>query len=209
MLIAVISYCVPVTVWIFCRYKYKAKYLPLAVGIISYTVLISPPRALARYVILDGLENNRVLYYFIMALLSGVFEEIGRYIVFRYIIPNHDSLTDCFAYGIGHGAVEIFLTHNIMQNTVWDSLIDADCFIFGILFSSAMSVLVFCSVHYSDDKKLLYTAIIIHTLSDYIAAYLFLDVVDTGVYIVIDKVLLVLICLYSYKVYRKKSEGFY
>jgi len=46
------------------------------------------------------------LFGFLLALSAGLFEEIGRYIGFKFFLKNHLTWENGIAYGIGHGGLE-------------------------------------------------------------------------------------------------------
>jgi len=43
------------------------------------------------------------------ALVAGIFEESGRYIAYKYILPKFRDWKDGLAYGLGHGGIESIL----------------------------------------------------------------------------------------------------
>ncbi|MBR1740256.1 MAG: YhfC family intramembrane metalloprotease [Ruminococcus sp.] len=200
----VISYSVPVLFWFYLRKIHHASAVPLIVGIISYSVLISLPRGLLRMLILteDMRQNSVWEFYIIRAVFSGVFEEVGRYLVFKHLIPNRDSFTDCAAYALGHGGIEIILTHKMWENDIGMSLVESFFFAEHIAFSIALSVLVFTAVHYSENKRLLYAAVLIHTLFDILPAAYFSRMISVGALILIDLFATALMTAAGYTVYK-------
>lgn len=203
----ILSYTVPVAVWIIWKRKTDARTFPLIVGMISY-MFISVLRGTARIVILnDSLKETPWLYYLVSAILSGVFEEVGRYVVFRWCIPDHDRWTDCVSYGMGHGGVEILLTHDTYNNDFWGSVFVNSDFARGMLFSAAMTVLVFAAVHYSIDfKKLLLTAILLHTIVDIYPAFWVCEKITINELDFIDHLYIALVSYFAYRVYRYYRE---
>lgn len=196
-----LSYCVPFIIWFVWKKKANPRTFPLIVGMISY-MFISVLRGVARIFILNESTSEHVwLYNFLSALLSGVFEEVGRYVVFKYCIPNHDRWTDCITYGIGHGAIEVFLT-SVPENNIYLSLYG--CFIFtdAILFSVSMSIMVFSTVHHTDRKTLLWIAIGLHMIVDIIPALLINDIFNMTGYDFTTLVYLIGVCWLGYKVFR-------
>jgi len=43
---------------------------------------------------------------FLLALSSGIFEEIGRYVAFKFFLKDHLTWENGIGYGIGHGGLE-------------------------------------------------------------------------------------------------------
>ena len=48
-------------------------------------------------------------YTLIGCLLAGVFEEVGRYLAFRFLLKRYTNRRDAVTYGIGHGGIEAIL----------------------------------------------------------------------------------------------------
>lgn len=199
-----ISYLIPIVAWIVWKRKASARTFPLIIGIASY-MFISLLRGFARVVVTDSLRGDPWMFYIVSALLSGVFEEVGRYLVFCYAIPLYDRRDDCISYGIGHGGIEIILTHGFIKYDIIDSLLECDDFVRGIAFSAAMSVLVFAAAHYYN-KKLLAAAIGLHTIIDIIPAFYFMDKITIGELMFIDALYIIIMCWIAYMVYRSFRE---
>lgn len=201
-----VSYLVPIVVWIVWKRKASARTLPLIVGMVGY-MFISFARAFARVVVLtDSVRADPWLFYILSALLSGVFEEVGRYVIYRYAIPNYDRRDDCISYGIGHGAIEGILTHrDVLNNDLIDSILDCGAFATGIAFHTAMSVLVFAAAHY-DKKKLLAAAIGLHTIVDIIPAFYYMEKITVGELQLLHTMYVIIMCWLAYMVYRGFRE---
>lgn len=104
------TYCLflPVVMFIILRRRTRASAIPLAVGFLSYMAL-SWVRAVFRMLITNGMRDTPWAFYLWTAIISGVIEEVARYVVFRYILHNHDEWKDAVSYGIGHGGCECIL----------------------------------------------------------------------------------------------------
>lgn len=198
----IVAYCAPVTIWIIWKKKSNTRIFPLVVGMIAY-MFISVLRAMARiFVLNDELRTHVWLFYVVSALLSGIFEEVGRYVVFRWCIPNHDRWTDCISYGIGHGGIEVFLTSNVLEYNIYSCFLTGSSFVRAIFFSAAMSVLVFTTVHHADHKKYLLLAIGLHTLADILPAFFLNGVITMGETDFLDHLYIVGVCYLAYRVFR-------
>ena len=169
-------------------------------------MFISLLRGLVRVVVLtESLKRDPWMFYIVSALLSGVFEEVGRYLVFCYAIPYYDRRDDCISYGIGHGAIEVILTHSLIKADIIDSLIDCSDFATGIAFHAAMSVLVFAAAHYYN-KKLLFAAIGLHTIIDIIPAFYLMDRITFEELTFIYPLYIIIVCWLAHIVYRNFRE---
>ena len=112
-LIGISSFIIPITVQVYMKRKYDAGTVVFLIGAFAYMV-ISWVRGIFRAVILnDQVRESPVLFYFLSALLSGVFEEVGRYLVFRYVIPNKDRYSNAVSYGAGHAGFEIAVVSGV------------------------------------------------------------------------------------------------
>ena len=201
----IIAYIVPVAAWIAWKQKASARTFPLIIGIFSY-MCISTLRGLARLVVLnESVRGDPWMFYILSALLSGVFEEVGRYVIYRYAIPNYDRRDDCISYGIVHVAIEIILTQSFFKTDIIDSLLSCADSATGIAFHAAMSVLVFAAAHYYN-KKLLFAAIGLHTFIDIIPAFYLMEKITVGELMLIYPLYVVIVCWLAYLVYRSFRE---
>ena len=201
-----IVYLPPLVIWFFWKRKNSARVLPLVVGMGAY-ILLSLLRGVARIPVLnDSVKEIPWLFYLLSAALSGVFEEVGRYIVFRFAMRNYDRWSDCVSYGIGHGAIEIILTHNLTDFTLFDDLITTYDLVTGAAFSVAMSVLVFAGVHFAENKKGLFAAIALHTVIDFTLVLEYYGIASFGAVILIQLAFDILICYLAYRVFRRYKD---
>ena len=107
----VVKLLLPFVFWIVWRKKTKAAWIPLLAGILGYLV-IGTVRGVARVLLLTPLQDTPWLFYIWQAVFAGVFEEGGRYFIFRYALPNYDRYRDAASYGIGHGGLEHLIVDN-------------------------------------------------------------------------------------------------
>ena len=192
---------VPVIAFALWRKRTGASFLPLLVSIPAY-IFISWMRGIARvFVLNDSIRETPWLFYLLSALLSGLFEEVGRCIVFRYVLRNHTMWRDCVSYGIGHITAETFLISRFPADFI-DALISAWVFAGDILVSAALSVLVFACVHYAADKRLLLLAIGLHTQMDFFGAFYWLGLVDVSGIAFLHLFWALTFSLLAYRVFR-------
>jgi uncharacterized membrane protein YhfC len=52
------------------------------------------------------MAQNIVFLIFFFALTAGIFEEVGRYLGFKFLLKKHLSWKNGVAFGIGHGGFE-------------------------------------------------------------------------------------------------------
>ena len=201
-----IVYIVPLFFWMAWRRRFSARVFPLIAGMGAY-ILISLLRGVARIVVLnDDLKETPWLYIFTTAFLTGIFEETGRYIVFRFAIREYDRQSDCISYGIGHGAVEIILTQSLVENTLLDDFFVLYDLVSLAAFSAALSVLVFASVHYTENKNGLFAAIALHTAVDFTYVLDHYGIVSFGVVVLIQLAMTIGMCYLAYRILRHYKD---
>ena len=96
----------PVLLWIVWRRRTGAAWLPLGVGVLAY-LFIGAARGVARLLFLGSMAGWS--YYLGQALLAGIFEEGGRWLVFTKLMTQCDDPREAVSYGIGHGGAEHLL----------------------------------------------------------------------------------------------------
>lgn len=102
----------PIILGIFLYKKERVSIKSFLVGVLCFTVtqiLIRIP-LLQLLQLTDWYKNlvnsSTFLATLILALSAGVFEEVGRFLSFRYILKNELEWKDGVAFGIGHGGIE-------------------------------------------------------------------------------------------------------
>ena len=172
---------VPPAAFIWWKRRTDVSVKPVFAGFAAY-MFISFLRAVFRLLALDGVKGIEAVV--ISAVLSGVFEECGRYFVMRYPLNDCDRWQDSVSYGIGHGGAELFLgTVPPMMNDLLigfetgsfqsgGSVFFAVYTLSSLLLHVSWSVLVFAAVFYRDGKKYLIIAVMTHILIDTIQGVL-------------------------------------
>ena len=99
-----------------CLRKKWRRYLPaFFLGVLTFLVT----QVLLRIPLLQLLEaqpkfilfkhTNSILYFLFLGLTAALFEETGRYLVLRFLMKKHRTLTDGIVFGLGHGGLEAML----------------------------------------------------------------------------------------------------
>ena len=105
---AFFGWFMPLIMWIVWRKKKHTAYFPFISGIVAY-ILISLVRMVVRIIFLRGVLRN----HFTDGLISGVCEEVGRFLVFRYALYEYKDPKNAVSYGIGHGGWEMFIVYGL------------------------------------------------------------------------------------------------
>jgi uncharacterized membrane protein YhfC len=70
--------------------------------------------------------RHGILTGFLVALSAGLFEEIGRYVGFRFLLQKHLNWESGIAYGIGHGGLEsLYIGTAFLNYLIYSFLINA------------------------------------------------------------------------------------
>lgn len=115
---ALFSFALPIGLLIWWRKTRHAKLTPFFVGALTFFVFALVLEPLLHQVCLvsdnavsRALNASPFLYALYGALAAGVFEETGRYIAFRFLLPKKrfPERDTAVTYGIGHGGIEAIL----------------------------------------------------------------------------------------------------
>lgn len=111
----------PFIVLIIWKIKNKsASIRPAVVGAVTFfifsQILESIPKTLLFTVdsgVSDYIWTHAWAYVLAGSLLAGVFEEVGRFVAFRFFLKNETDTRDAVTYGIGHGGIESVIAAGI------------------------------------------------------------------------------------------------
>lgn len=124
---AAIAILMPIALYIFYYKKYGSKVKPVLVGAGVFVVfaLVMEPIFLS-ILPLDSLigiyptpASNQAIYIAIVCLCSGLFEETGRFIAFKWILTkDNEDVGTPLSYGVGHGGIEAILLVGISMGSL-------------------------------------------------------------------------------------------
>lgn len=107
---------VPVVLIVAWKMRNRKSLVPFFVGIcifllfakglemIPHTLFVLTDNPVSRVV-----TGNVLLYALYGGLAAGLFEEIGRYVAFRFLVRKYPEKETAVTYGIGHGGIECIL----------------------------------------------------------------------------------------------------
>ncbi|MPW24909.1 YhfC family intramembrane metalloprotease [Alkalibaculum sp. M08DMB] len=111
-LTAIISVVLPIGLMIYFKRKYNASILYFIVGIIVFSLF----QIFTRIPMLHWLSgqfwftvnilSNNIVYILFLALTAGIFEEVGRFLAFKFVLTNNREWKNGLVFGIGHGGIE-------------------------------------------------------------------------------------------------------
>lgn len=113
-------------------------------------------------------KTGLVFVSILIAFSAGIFEETGRFILFKILPKNENSLDPGLYAGLGHGIFEaLWIYINYMKgyplNMIWGGLLER---VFTIFFHLAMSIFIYDGVRNKEGIKTLLIAIFIHGAVD-------------------------------------------
>lgn len=114
MMMMSMGFMIPLAVTVIWKLRSKDKISTVLIGaamFISFAIVLeSIPKAFifnTNYAVGRALVGHPWAQIIIAALLAGIFEETGRFVAFKLIIPNRRNPETAISYGIGHGGFEV------------------------------------------------------------------------------------------------------
>ncbi|ADU94503.1 YhfC family intramembrane metalloprotease [Geobacillus sp. Y412MC52] len=110
-----ISLLVPVGLILYGRKKGWLSWKALGVGAVVFLVFSQVLEKALHIAVLEpgrpALKGTDSVWLFVLyaALAAGVFEELGRYVGFRWLLKQHRGYGDGLSFGLGHGGTEAVL----------------------------------------------------------------------------------------------------
>lgn len=102
--------------------KKDVRLKPAIVGVITFIVFSQILEGIPKLIFFNGstelskyVWSHAWTYVLIGCLQAGIFEEIGRFVAFRFFLKKYDNPKDSITYGIGHGGIESILVLGIMS----------------------------------------------------------------------------------------------
>lgn len=109
---AVLTIFTPIVMAVIWSKKTNAKMKSLFVGAGVFILFVVILESILHSLVLSAdsiIYQNTFLYVLYGCLAAAFFEEVGRFVAFRYFLKNEDRKQDAVMYGIGHGGVEMIL----------------------------------------------------------------------------------------------------
>lgn len=137
----IISFGLPIGLAIYFRIKEKISIKAVGVGglvFIFAQISIRMPlinRLSANQGFASIMQSNKLMYIAFLAVTAGFFEEVSKYIGFKFFLRNRLKWKNAVALGIGHGGIEaIFLVGGTMvTNLLFALIINMGAFDTGVV----------------------------------------------------------------------------
>ena len=98
----------------FKKHKQQIKVGYLIAGAIGFVVSARVLETIVHFIFIVSdnpasrfINGNTVAYVIYGTLMAGLFEEIGRFVILKYIVKKNRTRENAVLYGIGHGSIEI------------------------------------------------------------------------------------------------------
>lgn len=102
---AILTIAFPFICMFITHKKFDGRFFPFVIGLVAVNLLVLP-RALLRGMFVP--DSGDFTIRLVLSSLIGAFcEETARFLMFRYMLKNYDTLTDAVCYGIGHHGMEV------------------------------------------------------------------------------------------------------
>ncbi|WP_017754506.1 YhfC family intramembrane metalloprotease [Calidifontibacillus oryziterrae] len=107
-----IAILVPVAIFIYLYRKKAFSWKVLGIGILIFIIFSQVLEKALHIAVLDPSgrslkwTNSAVMFVAYGALAAGVFEEIGRYVGFKFLLKRNRQYRDGLSFGLGHGGIE-------------------------------------------------------------------------------------------------------
>lgn len=102
---AILTIAFPFICMFITHKKFDGRIFPFVAGLIAVN-LLDLPRALLRGIFVPD-SGDFTVRLVISSLIGAFCEETARFLMFRYMLKNYDTLTDAVCYGIGHHGMEV------------------------------------------------------------------------------------------------------
>ena len=234
---AVVLFLLPLLYLIFWRKKTAAHWSAFAFGALGFTIsarvlemLVHSVCIVADNPISRAINGSTALYVLYGVAMAGIFEEVGRWVIFTLLKKKINNRNDAVMYGIGHGGIEVWIVilpvilmylavvltggkgmpaevvSSIMPSIEAFGLGTAICFVIERIFCMgihiALTLMVFYGVQ-NREKKYLLKAVICHMILDVFPALYQRGVVgfmQTEIWL---GVACVILCIFAYRLYQK------
>lgn len=185
-----ISLILPILLSMLVSIKSKTYIKPIIVGVLTFLLFQVFSRI---YIIRNVLSTNvdfirftyqfPIVYVFLLSVSAGLFEEIGRYIMMKYLLKTM-NLKQALAFGLGHGGIEAILFVGLTILMIDPNTMDVQSTLLGgierlsaMILHLGFSVLVYQMV-FKSKKYHLVLSIMLHTLVNFGSVLLMMNQVN-------------------------------
>lgn len=111
-----VAFCLPIILAVVLKVKTKGSVKSLIFGVVGFILSAMIFEQILHYLILimkspvsDYVNSNTFVYCLYGCLAAGVFEETGRFVMYKTFLKKNRDSSVPLLYGIGHGGIEAVL----------------------------------------------------------------------------------------------------
>ena len=111
-----LAFTIPIVLLVAWKMRTKKSVVPFFAGVLIFLLFAQGLETIPHmlFVITDNpisrvVNGNAVIYALYGGLMAGLFEEIGRFVAFRFLIKKYPEKETAVTYGIGHGGIECMM----------------------------------------------------------------------------------------------------
>ncbi|SHI82932.1 Uncharacterized membrane protein YhfC [Clostridium cavendishii DSM 21758] len=107
----VISILLPITLMLYWKRKEKFQIKTFFLGMLGFFLFAMILERILHTVVISTkvIPVNTIYFAIYGALAAGVFEEVGRFVIFKFFLKNNREWKDGLGYGLGHAGIEMIL----------------------------------------------------------------------------------------------------
>ena len=107
----VICIVFPIVLVIYFKKKEKFQIKPVFIGILGFFLFAMVLEQILHSIVISTkiIKLNTITFAIYGALAAGVFEEVGRFVMFKFFLKSNRLWKDGLAYGLGHAGIETIL----------------------------------------------------------------------------------------------------
>jgi uncharacterized membrane protein YhfC len=120
----ILSIALPIAMVVIWKKRTGGSLKPIVIGAIIFVAFSQVLEGIPKLLFFSGLNgmSNYILshtwaYVLMGCLLASVFEEVGRFVAFRFLLRKDRKKRTAISYGIGHGGMESILVLGILSVT--------------------------------------------------------------------------------------------
>lgn len=112
----ILAISIPIVLIVAWKMRTRKSIVPFFVGIFIFLLFVKGLEMIPHTIFLltdnplsRAINGNVLLYALYGGLTAGLFEELGRYIAFHFLVKKYPEKETAVSYGMGHGGIECIL----------------------------------------------------------------------------------------------------
>lgn len=118
----IVAFVLPIVLIVVIKKKHNAKFISLMAGLATFIIFAMLLESILHGIVLKAFPNiqsNIWMYALYGAAAAAIFEECGRFIIYKFFMKDRMTVGDSLMMGIGHGGIEaLIITMSLLSNLV-------------------------------------------------------------------------------------------